>query len=499
MTLAGPRSLSERMARYPPAADVDPAVPRGAVIRSGRRVVVLDDDPTGTQTVTDVPVVTRWGVDDLRWALAQPTTALFVLTNSRGRPAEQARQVTAEIMANLATAAADVQVGISVISRSDSTLRGHFPAETDIIAEAWPRVFDGRVDVTLLCPAYPEAGRVTIDDIHWVVSGDMLVPVSETEFARDPTFGYGHSDLKEWVAERSGGRWLAGQVGSIGLRDIRTGGPSQVARIVMAHDSGAPLVVNAADPADLDVVALGVVMAEEAGQTVLCRTGPSFTRARAGLPVRPPLSPGQLERAMDGNLAAHGLVVVGSHTQRTTEQMRRALDLGGLTEVELRVPALLDPGQSGAEVRAVTEAVVMGLESADVLLRTSRQLITGPSPEQSLEIAGSVARQLTAVVTAVVRRARPRWVIGKGGITSSDLVTRGLGLRRAWVLGQMLPGQVPAWGPASDGEAGGPLCVIFPGNVGEAGSLAEVILRLRAVSPARSGVMKPAFHDTGRY
>jgi uncharacterized protein YgbK (DUF1537 family) len=110
-----------------------------------------------------------------------------------------------------------------------------------------------------------------------------------------------------------------------------------------------------------------------------------------------------------------------------------------------------------------------------------------------------VARQLTAVVTAVVRRARPRWVIGKGGITSSDLVTRGLGLRRAWVLGQMLPGQVPAWGPASDGEAGGPLCVIFPGNVGEAGSLAEVILRLRAVSPARSGVMKPAFHDTGRY
>lgn len=244
---------------------------------------------------------------------------------------------------------------------------------------------------------------------------------------------------------------------------------------------------------------MGVVMAEAAGKTVLCRTGPSFTRARAGLPVRPPLSPGQLERAMDGNLAGHGLVVVGSHTQRTTEQMRRALDLGSLTEVELRVPALLDPGQRGAEVRAVREAVVTGLEGTDVLLRTSRQLITGPSPERSLEIAGSVARQLTAVVTAAVQQARPRWVIGKGGITSSDLVTHGLGLRRAWVLGQMLPGQVPAWGPAAADEDGGPLCFIFPGNVGEADSLAEVILRLRAVSPARPGAMKPAFHDTGSY
>ena len=63
------------MARYPPAADVDAAVLRGAVIRSGRMAgpVVLDDDPTGTQTVTDVPVVvTRWTTEDLRWALAQP-------------------------------------------------------------------------------------------------------------------------------------------------------------------------------------------------------------------------------------------------------------------------------------------------------------------------------------------------------------------------------------------------------------------------------------------
>ena len=312
-----------------------------------------------------------------RWR--SPTTALFVETNSRSRPAARAAAVTADIMASLAAAAADLRVGISVISRNDSTLRGHFPAETDAIAQAWPRVFGRPVDVTLLCPAYPEAGRVTIDDVHWVVDGDALVPVAETEFARDPTFGYGHSDLRQWVAERSGERWRADEVASISLRDIRAGGPSRVARMVMSHESDAPMVVNAADPADLDVVALGVVMAEAAGKTVLCRTGPSFTRARAGLPVRPPLTQGLMRRALDGNPAVHGLVVVGSHTQRTTEQMRRALALDGLTEVELHVPALLDPSRSEAEVRTVTEAVVAGLGNADVLLRTSRQLITGSS------------------------------------------------------------------------------------------------------------------------
>jgi uncharacterized protein YgbK (DUF1537 family) len=483
VSIAGPRSLRERLAAYPPARSLDGAELSGAVIRSGRRVVVLDDDPTGTQTVTDVPVVTQWDRDDLRWALAQPTTALFVETNSRSMPAARAAAVTADIMASLAAAAADLRVGISVISRSDSTLRGHFPAETDAIAQAWPRVFGRPVDVTLLCPAYPEAGRVTIDDVHWVVDGDTLVPVAETEFARDPTFGYDRSDLRQWVAERSGERWRAGEVASIGLRDIRAGGPSRVARMVMSHESDAPMVVNAADPADLDVVALGVVMAEAAGKTVLCRTGPSFTRARAGLPVRPPLTPGLMRRALDGNPAVHGLVVVGSHTQRTTEQMRRALALDGLTEVELHVPALLDPGRSEAEVRAATEAVVAGLGNADVLLRTSRQLITGSSPERSLEIAGSVARHLTGLVTAAVRRARPRWVIAKGGITSSTVAAGGLELRHAWVLGQLLPGQVPVWGPAGGGEAGGPLCVIFPGNVGQPDSLAEVILRLRAVPP----------------
>jgi uncharacterized protein YgbK (DUF1537 family) len=443
-------------------------------------VVVIDDDPTGTQSVADVPIVTQWTVSDLRWALVQPVTASFVLTNSRSMSAVRARQVNTEIVTNLAQAAADLDLNVSIISRGDSTLRGHFATEVEAITESWERVTGRRIDVILFCPAYPEAGRVTIDDMHWATVGSTRVPVAETEFARDPTFAFRHSNLRDWIEERSVGRWPAALVESISLEDIRLGGAAAVASKLMGHVNGVPMVVNAADPSDLDVVALGVLIAESQGKTVLCRTAPSFVRARAGLPNKPPLVPSELRLASGDSVSDHGLVVVGSHVQMSTQQMHRALALGGFIEVELNVAKLLDPSQSAAEVAIATTAVVTGLELGDVLIRTSRDVSRGSTPEGSLSISATVAAHLAAVVAASVRQAQPRWVIGKGGTTASDVATIGLGLQRAWVLGQMLSGRVSVWGPTSTGDSAQPLCVIFPGNVGDAESLAEVVTRLRS-------------------
>ncbi|MBN9200813.1 MAG: hypothetical protein J0H70_05510, partial [Microbacterium chocolatum] len=49
-----------------------------------------DDDPTGTQAVADLPVLSRWGVDDLGWALDTGAAAVYVLTNTRSHDAETA-------------------------------------------------------------------------------------------------------------------------------------------------------------------------------------------------------------------------------------------------------------------------------------------------------------------------------------------------------------------------------------------------------------------------
>jgi len=463
----------------------------GAVIRSGARVVVLDDDPTGTQTVRDVPVVTDWSVPSLRWALVQPCTALFVSTNSRSVSATRAAAIAGEVAENLAEAARQVGVGVSLISRGDSTLRGHFPAETDALAQAWARSTGRAVDAVLLCPAYLEAGRVTCDDVHWVIEGADAVPVAQTEFATDATFGYDHSHLPSWIAERSAARWSAEQVACVSLHDIREGGPARVAAILADLEGGCPVVANAVHPADLDVLALGVLHAEAAGRTVLCRTGPSFVRARAGLGAAPPLTADQLRAPSRGDGVPHGLLVAGSHTALTTRQLDRAMALGGFSEVELDVPALLGtdngalttPHRAAPEVvRAAAAAVAAGLRTGDVLLRTSRRVVTGRDREHSLAIAGVAARALVQVVTDSTAGTPPRWVVAKGGITSSDVASQALGIDRGWVLGQVLPGQIPVWEAANDGRKPGPLCVIFPGNVGDETSLATVITALRAAS-----------------
>ena len=90
---------------------------------------------------------------------------------------------------------------------------------------------------------------------------------------------------------------------------------------------------------------------------------------------------------------------------------------------------------------------------------------------------------MSSSVIEVVRGARvaePAWVIAKGGITSHDVAVRGLGIRRATVLGQLLPGLVSVFQPveAAAQVIGAPY-VVFAGNVGDENTLASVIDLLR--------------------
>ena len=66
----------------------------------------------------------------------------------------------------------------------------------------------------------------------------------------------------------------------------------------------------------------------------------------------------------------------------------------------------------------------------------------------------------------------------KGGITSSDVGTKALAVKKARVLGQIQPG-IPVWQTGAESRFPGTPYVIFPGNVGEDGTLkaaAEVLL-----------------------
>jgi uncharacterized protein YgbK (DUF1537 family) len=469
----------------PTAADVLAAAPpareeprareriRASHARTGRRIAVLDDDPTGSQTVHDVDVVTVF--EDAAYAagLTEAGSTCFILTNTRSLPESSAVELNASVAGNLFRLGERLRAPIDVVSRSDSTLRGHVIAEVRAIDAARRAVTGAGYDGVLLIPSYFEAGRFTAGDIHWANVGGRPVPVGASEFARDATFGYASSDLRQFIAEKSGGTITADQVHSITLDDIRRGGPHRVAEILGGVTGGAFVVVNATDYADLEIVVLGLLDAEEQGRSFVYRTGPSFPRALAGLEPQEPLTARQIWP--DGKPGGHGLVVVGSHVGLTSRQVAAAQERGGMVEAELHVPALTDPDRRDAHVAEVGRHVVEALASSDVLLFTSRTLLRGDDADDSL----AISRNVSTAVIDVVRHAlaaHPSWVIAKGGITSHDVAVRGLGIRRAQVLGQLLPGMVSVLRPVEAApEAVGVPYVVFAGNVGDENTLADVV------------------------
>ena len=481
--------LAELLAGQPPAREVGTNLDE---IRAGRRLVVLDDDPTGTQTIADLPVLTSWSVPDLRWALQQPTTGFFVLINTRSLSETDTADRNRQVMRALAEASRlEGDLPYVVASRSDSTLRGYFPLETDILS-AEHAALGSPVDGIVICPAYIEPGRLTVDSIHWMCTDEGMIPVAESEFAKDASFGYRNSDLRDWVEEKSGGRFTRSEVARVTLHDIRQGGPERVQEILAGLHGGRPVVVDAAEDADLQVVVLALVRAEARGQNFVYRVGPSFVRARSGQRPTPAVDAARLAQIVAGSdprpsddvraAVPHGLIVVGSHVGLTTRQLDQLRAAGHILELELDVPTLLEAATHHQHVTQIaTDAADLLRDNpsdSDVVISTSRALVTGRDATDSLAIARTVSAGLVGTVREIVTRVRPAFVLAKGGITSSDTATDGLGIRRAWCRGTMLPGIVSLWQPVSGPAAGIPY-IVFPGNVGDDHALADVVGTLR--------------------
>jgi uncharacterized protein YgbK (DUF1537 family) len=438
------------------------------VAASGRKVVVLDDDPTGTQTVHDLAVLTGWSVAALAAELAQPDPCVYLLTNSRSLPLPAAETLNAEIGGNLLAASQQTGRDFAVVSRSDSTLRGHFPGETDALAAALGMT----VDATLIIPFFLEGGRYTINNVHYVAEGDWLIPAAETPFARDAAFGYHSSDLRQWVAEKSAGRVPASEVAAITLDDLRRGGPDRVARQLLDLARNTVCVINAASMRDVQVFVLGLLAAEAQGKHFLYRTAASFVQVRVGIAPRPLLTAAELNLPS----ARGGLVVVGSYVPKTSGQLGALLDSGHVAGVEVDVPLLLADATQHDQIQRVAQTADEALRRGqNIVIYTSRGLITGADADASLAIGRRVSASLVAIVQSL--QAQPRYLLAKGGITSSDLATKGLGVQRATVLGQILPG-VPVWRTGAESRLPGLVYIVFPGNVGDERALVEVVERL---------------------
>ncbi len=432
------------------------------------KIIVLDDDPTGSQTVHSCLLLTRWDVATLRAALADAAPLFFVLTNTRGMDAARAAAVTREVCINLKAALADYTGPVLFVSRSDSTLRGHYPVETDVMNEIL-----GPFDATLLTPAFFEGGRITRDSTHYLMVDGKPVPTHETEFAHDSVFGYTTAYLPDYVAEKTGGRVAAGDVARLTLADLRAG---RVAAWLAALSNNTVGAVDGESPDDYRVFGDAVLEAAAAGRRLLFRTAASLLTALAKLPPQPLAAESFADLVRDER---PGAVIVGSHVARTTAQLSRLLKERGIVGLPLDVARL--PMERGAVVdeiaHSVAHAHALGLTP---VIFTSRTELRFASTAERLAFGEAVSGTLMDVVQRLP--ATLGFLISKGGITSNDVLSSGLELTASRVLGQILPGVTVVQTPPEHRLPTLPV-VIFPGNVGDDAALAEAYRRL---APSRA-------------
>ena len=435
------------------------------------KIIVLDDDPTGSQTVHGCLLLTRWDIATLKEALADAAPLFFVLTNTRGMPAERARKVTREVCRNLKQALAGEDIHPVFVSRSDSTLRGHYPVETDVMVEEL-----GPFDAHFLVPAFFEAGRVTRNSIHYLRTDGQEIPVHETEFARDSVFGYRHSYLPDYVEEKTAGRIKAAEVKRFLLADLRAG----VFKQLLGLNGNVCAVVDAETQDDLNRFAADLLKAAASGKRFLFRSAASLLTALAGLPPQP-VPAAQMTKYVRGGKP--GAVIVGSHVPKTTSQLQELLKLPGITPIEVDVQRLpQDHAELLAEVLVRAEAIhVAGRTSVIFTSRAERGF-----PDQAARLA--FGEQVSGFLMDVVRDLPKSlgFLVSKGGITSNDVLSSGLALRTARLLGQILPGVSVVRCPPDHARFADMPVVIFPGNVGDDHALATVFRRLTKTTVAIS-------------
>lgn len=452
----------EILKQLPPVdeAAVDSAL-AAELAANADKLVVLDDDPTGVQTVHDVSVYTDWTEGSIREGFAELERLFYILTNSRAMTAAESSRAHEEIGRAVLRASRESGRGFMLLSRCDSTLRGHYPLETEVLRrelEAAGLAVDGEV----LCPFFKEGGRFTLGGVHYVLQGRELIPAAETEFAADKTFGYRSSYLPDYIEEKTLGASPASEVLLIPIEQLRALDYDGIAEKLCSVRSFGKVCVDAVDYCDVKVFSVALYRAAARGRRFLFRTAASLVKALGGVSDRPLLRREEMVTRPGG-----GIVVVGSHTGKTTEQLERLLTLDGVVAVEFDSDLVLEGDAAfGAEVsRCCAEAARIIREGKTAVCFTKRRLLAldGDTQESALLRSVKISDGVQSLVAGL--DVTPAFVLAKGGITSSDVGTKALRVRRARVLGQLQPG-VPVWRTGPESRFPGTPYVIFPGNTG---------------------------------
>ncbi len=441
------------------------------------KIIIIDDDPTGSQTVNDCNLILRWDYETLLKGLKDSSNLLFILANTRSLSKEDVKirlkeicSALREIMNNSSFAEED----FVLISRGDSTLRGHNFLEPDIINELL-----GPFDATFYIPAFIEGNRTTVNGNHFVDN----IPINKTIFSKDKIFGFNTSNIKELLCEQSNYQLDFNNIENICIKDfeaLETNQPSKLFMRIEKLKNNKKVIVDIMDYSQLDKFS-SIVRSLLKKKKFLFRSAASFISSLSNVKrtQKDHIYFSQLRRKNNSDKAMKGLIVVGSYVELTTRQLNKVLEISLCKPIEVNVFKLYEFFKIGDNLninslkKLILNSIRQNLirESIPVLY-TSREIISPIDKNDLIQFQLFLSAFIAEIVSAIKNEIG--YLISKGGITTNTIISEGLEAESVYLEGQILPGISLVTFNLLKQKGKLPI-VTFPGNIGNKMSLVKAL------------------------
>ncbi len=440
------------------------------------KIIIFDDDPTGSQTVYGCPLLLNWDEKTLKQAFTKSSSLIFILANTRSLSSVLAVKKTREICSSIKKFF--LRQGYSkddyfYISRGDSTLRGHGVLEPEILAEEL-----GPFHATFHIPAFLEGGRTTENGIHYLNG----IPVHTTDFGNDNIFGFSTSDLAKWIEEKSFGKIQAKNILHVEIKQLDMAFNNEddfksLLSFLSQLENNISVVVDAKLPHHLETLARAIkVVSKE--KRFLFRTAASFINSLSGLPPNPQDTADLVSLKSKNNdfKDKSGLIMVGSYVKLATDQLEVLLKDNSCEGLEIPVSILADIFTLGDCQQAILDLEDILLSKIDDILNikkvpvlyTSREEMKFSSDSKRMNFGLELAEFMAILVGKITNKLG--YIISKGGITTQILLQKGLNYNQVDLKGQILPGLSIVTSNSNQYDL--PV-VTFPGNLGNEKTLLE--------------------------
>ena len=442
------------------------------------KIIVFDDDPTGSQTVHDCLLLLKWDYQTLLKGLRSSSKLLFILCNTRSLTEKEASRRLTEICSSLIKVISNEGYSLSgfmFISRGDSTLRGHNFLEPEIINRNL-----GPFDATFHIPAFIEGERLTINGKHFVQN----IPAHKTIFAKDKIFGYDSNNIKEILYKKSKSRIKLDDIKNLDLSDINNlqfTANDPIFLKIKNLNNNAQIIVDAKNYIHLNKFCL-LINKLSFEKKFLFRTAASFISAISRIGENPKSKTyySKLRRKDKNNTYLRGLIVVGSHVETSSLQIKNLLKFTKYKPVEINVQdfyQLLKFNDGEKLIKVLKNNLVSQIRNLinkqfTPVLFTSRKEISCKSEYEEFQFK----KILSLFIAEIIHELRHEigYLVSKGGITSNVILSEGFKADIVYLEGQIMTGisvlnvnltKINTYIPV----------ITFPGNIGNPDTLKKVL------------------------